>query len=254
MGKTTSKHGRHFGVKQSYFGANTYGHNIRAFGNAADKYFEWDASANKFIINGVLQFKTTATAALILGAGTSTTPVTTTMVNRNFLGFWTRTIATSGSSRSLYIVHYLSGATTAASYGDGIKTFTVVTGTGYSYASGLHTTMQINAGATVTGSGTGLRATLAAAAATRTLVGTLSAAHICSDIATGNTMPTVHGFLRFTDDGAVRLKNLAVIPAAANGTLFAAHTTQGMTHSIRIINGAGTPYYIMCTSAATNRS
>jgi hypothetical protein len=114
--------------------------------------------------------------------------------------------------------------------------------------------MQINAGATVTGSGSGVRATLAAAAASRTLAGALSAAHICSDIATGNTLPTVHGFMRFTDDGAVRLSNLAVIPVAANGTLLAAHVTQAMTHSIKIVDENGTAYYIMCTNAATNRS
>lgn len=146
---------------------------------------------------------------------------------------------------------YLGGT---GGYGDAIRAYATVTGTGYQYATGLHSSMSINAGATVTGSGSGLRATLGAAAATRTLVGALSAVHACSDIGTGNTLPTVHGFMRFTDDGAVRVSNLAVIPNASNGTIFATHTTQTMTHSIKIISEDGTAYYIMCTNAATNRS
>ena len=254
MAKTDSLHGRRFGLKQSFFGANTKGHDVKMFADATGKYAFWDASANLLTISGVLQIGTTATAALAVGGGTSANPLTTATADKNFLGFWTQSTATSGDSRGLYLRHYLSGTIAATGYGDGIRAFTTVTGTGYSYASGLHATMQINAGATVTGSGAGIRATLAAAEATRTLAGALAAAHICSDIATGNTLPTVHGFLRFTDDGAVRISNLAVIPNAANGTLFAAHTTQTLTHSIKIISEDGTAYYIMCTNAATNRS
>jgi len=204
--------------------------------------------------SAVLQLGSTATAALTMGGGISGTPLTTATADKNFLGFWTESTATSGDSRGLYLRHYLGGTIAATGYGDAIRAFCTVTGTGYSYASGLHGTMQINADATVTGSGSGIRATLAAAADTRTLDGALSALHLCSDIATGNTVPTVHGFLRCTDDGAVRFGNFAVIPNVENGTIFAAHTTQGLTHSIKIISEDGTAYYIMCTDAATNRS
>jgi hypothetical protein len=75
-----------------------------------------------------------------------------------------------------------------------------------------------------------------------------------SNIGANNTMPTIHGFLRFTNTGSVALSNLMVIPDASNGTIFAAHTTQTMTHSIKIISADGTAYYVMCTNAATNRS
>lgn len=189
--------------------------------------------------------------ALLHGAGSTSLPVTTGTANKNFLGYFLKTTASSGDCRGMYMRLYLGGT---GGYGDAIRAYTTVTGTGYSYASGLHATMSINSGATVTGSGSGLRATLGAAAASRTLSGALSAAHICSDIGTGNTLPTVHGFMRFTDDGSVRLSNLAVIPNASNGTIFAAHITQTMTHSIKIIDESGTAYYIMCTNAATNRS
>jgi hypothetical protein len=43
------------------------------------------------------------------------------------------------------------------------------------------------------------------------------------------------------------------IPAPSNGTIFATHTTQTMTHSIRIVSAAGVNFYVMCTDAATNR-
>lgn len=254
MSKTKSGHGRSFGEKYSYFGSNTLGHDVKIFGDTTGKYFEWDASANKFTNTGVYQFGSTATAALQFGGGTAASPLTTATADKNFGGMWTQSTATSGDSRGLYWRHYAGGTIASSGYADAIRAYTTVTGTGYSYASGLHSTMQINAGATVTGSGAGVRATLAAAAASRTLVGKLAALQIDSDVATGNTMPTVHGFMRFIDNGAVRVSNLAVIPAASNGTIFAAHITQTMTHSIRIIDEDGTPYYIMCTNAATNRS
>ena len=189
-----------------------------------------------------------------LKLGTSAVPFTTSTADTKFISAYSTSTATSGDSRGMYLKHTLGGTIASTGYGDGVRAYTIVTGTGYSYASGVHATMQINAGATVTGSGSGLRATLGAAAATRTLVGALSALHVTSDVATGNTMPSVHGFMRFTDDGAVKMSNLAVIPNASNGTIFAAHTTQTITHSIKIISENGTAYYVMCTNAATNRS
>ncbi len=212
-----------------------------------------EQGGSRWVVDGTIQFGATESAALLHGGGTSAAPEETSTANLNFLGYWTKTTATSGDSRGLYLRHYLSGVTGGAGYGDAIRAYCTVTGTGYGFASGIHATMQINAAATVTGSGAGLRATLAAAAETRTLAGKLSAAQIDSDVAAGNTLPTVHGFIRFVDNGAVRLSNLAVIPTASNGTVFATHTTESMSHSIRIVDEAGTAYYIMCASDATHR-
>lgn len=253
MGKP-SQYGRDFGYKYSNFGSNTNGHDVKAFGDTSGKYFLWDASLDKSINTGVTQFGGTATAALTFGGGTSVSPLESATADKNFGGMWTKSTAVSGDSRGLYWRHYAGGTIASTGYADAIRAFLTVTGTGYSYASGLHATMQINVGATVTGSGAGLRATFAAEAASRTLAGKLSSLHLCSDVKTGNTLPTDHGFIRVTDDGDVRFTNLAVIPNASNGTIFAAHITQTMTHSIKIISDDGTPYYIMCTNAATNRS
>lgn len=254
MAKTKSAHGRNFGEKYSYFGANTLGHSVKAFGATTGKYLYWDSANDKLVNTGVNQLGATASAALAIGGGTAASPMTTATADKNFGGMWTQTTATSGDSRGLYWRHYAGGTIAATGFADAIRAFMTVTGTNYSSATGIHATMQINASATVTGEGEGVRATLAAAADTRTLAGKLAAIKIESDIATGNTMPTVHGFMRFVDAGAVRMSNLAVIPAASNGTIFAAHTTQTMTHSIRIINESGTAFYIMCCDAATNRS
>lgn len=206
-----------------------------------------------WVVDGTMQFGATESAALLHGGGTAASPETTATADKNFLGYWTQSTATSGDSRGMYLRHYLGGTIASTGYGDSIRAFTTVTGTGYSYASGLHATMQINASATVTGSGAGVRATLAAAAQSRTLVGKLAALQVDSDVAAGNTMPTVHGFIRFIDNGAVRVSNLAVIPAPSNGTIFATHTDQAMTHSIRVVDENGTVYYVMATTTATGR-
>jgi hypothetical protein len=120
---------------------------------------------------------------------------------------------------------------------------------------GIHASVSIATSCDISGQASAGRFTLEAAAATRTLGGALSSLIVDSNIGANNTMPTIHGYIRFTNSGSVALSNLFVLPsAAANGTIFAAHTTQAMTHSIRITNSAGTAYYIMVTDAATNRS
>lgn len=185
--------------------------------------------------------------------GSSSNEVTTTLAQK-FIAIYGKTTAASGDSRAIYARLNLGGTTSGAGYGDAIRSWAKVSGTGYAYACGVHATMSVDADATVTGSGAGLRATLGAAADTRTISGKLAAIQADSDIATGNTVPTISGFIRFTNSGAVSLGNLFVVPNAANGSIFAAHTTQSMTHSLKIISEDGTAYYVMCTNAATNRS
>ncbi len=64
-----------------------------------------------------------------------------------------------------------------------------------------------------------------------------------------------NALLKFTDSSVTASSaRLLQLPDVSNGSVFAAHTTQTMTHSIRIKSATGTDYYIMCTNAATNRS
>lgn len=194
--------------------------------------------------------------ALLHGGGSSTYPLTTATADSKFISYYTRSTATSGDMRAEYVRLELDGTIASTGYGDCIRAWTKVGGTGYSYATGLHATCSIDAGATVTGSSSGARITYGAAASTRTLQGAVSALHLCSDVGANNTMPTHNAWIRCTIDAAsgVGFGYLVQLPSAAsNSTIFATHITQTMSHSIRILDSAGTPYYIMCTDAATNR-
>lgn len=53
--------------------------------------------------------------------------------------------------------------------------------------------------------------------------------------------------------GAVGDK-FTVVPNVASGGVLAAHTTQTMTHSLRIKSADGTLYYVMITNVVTNRT
>jgi len=196
--------------------------------------------------------------ALLHGGGSSTYPLTTSTADSKFLSYYTRSTATSGDMRLGYFRLELDGTIASTGYGDCIRAWAKVGGTGYSYATGLHATCSIDASATVTGSSSGARITYGAASATRTLSGAVSAVHLCSDVGENNTMPTNNAWIRCTIDAAsgVGFDNLLQLAAApANGSIFATHDTDitGMTHSIRIIDSAGTAYYVVCTTTATNR-
>ena len=119
---------------------------------------------------------------------------------------------------------------------------------------GLHASLSIAASSAISGAGNAARLTLEAAAASRTLGGTLAALQLDSNIGTGNTMPASAAFMRVTDTGAVRLNQLFNLPAAANGTLVAAHVTDAMSHSVKCVMADGTVVYLMATTTATNRS
>lgn len=159
---------------------------------------------------------------------------------------------TSDDVRILYMTLDLRGT---GGNGEALRPRTRVYGTSVNSAHGQHCTLHIASGGAISGLGAGLRATLEAAAATRTLTGTLCALQVDSNIGANNTMPAAHSFIRFSNAGSVSLDNLLQLPSApANGSIFAAHVTDAMTHSIRVIDSAGTAYYLMATTTVTNRS
>lgn len=160
-------------------------------------------NVDTLLVDGVFQLGTTTTAALALGGGTSASPLTTATTDKNFVGMYTQSTATSGDSRGAYVKHVLGGTIATTGYGDAVRAYCSVTGTGYSYASGIHASMSLAASATITGSGAGARCTLGAAADTRTLPGNIAALQIDSDIATGNTVPATAALIRLAKAGAV---------------------------------------------------
>lgn len=119
---------------------------------------------------------------------------------------------------------------------------------------GLHATMSIATSSAISGEGNAIRATLEAASATRTLGGTLSALNVDSNIGASNTVPASTAFISVTNTGSVPIGKLFRLPTVASAGILAAHITDAMTHSIRCIDAAGTVFYIMATTTATNRT
>ena len=160
-------------------------------------------------------------------------------------------VHTSGDVRLLYATLNLRGV---GGSGECLRPRTRVYGTSVNSAHGEHCTLQIAVGGAVSGLGCGLRVTFEAAAENRTLTGTLCALQVDSYIGANNTLPASHSFIRVTNVGSIDMTNLLEIPDAANGSMFAAHTTQTLTHSLKIRSADGTAYYVMCCDADTNRS
>lgn len=194
-----------------------------------------------------------ATAALLAGAGSSSAPMPDNGVaDKNFVGMWTKTTATSGDNRAVYWRHYFSGA----GGGEVIRAFATVATTNVATGgtvNGIHASLSVNASSSVSGAGNAIRATLGAASQTRTLGGTCAALQLDSDIGANNTVPSSWSFIRVTDSGSVRLSNLFTLPDPANGTILATHTDDPITHSIKCITANGTVLYLMATTTATHR-
>lgn len=207
-----------------------------------------------FQVDGGFQIGPVATAALYAGGGTSSSPLATASANLNGLGFWFSSTATSGDSRGLYLRQYFSGAGVSGEAARIFGTVNGVTAATGGTVNGAHITLSVSGAAgAVSGAGNALRATLGLGADT-VAGGTLAGIQIDSDFDNGATVPGTAACIRVTNSNTKKWANFMVIPAASNGTIFAAHTTQTMTHSIKILNDAGTAYYLMVTDAATNRS
>jgi hypothetical protein len=224
---------------------------LKPSNNARTQTLEADSELE---ILGTLQFGATDSAALTVGGGTATTPLTTATANTNFIGFWLDSTATSGDSRGLYLRQYFSGAGVS---GEAARLFGTVNNVAAAVGgtvNGAHVSLSVTgASGAVSGAGNALRATLGLGASTNA-GGTLAAIQVDSDFDNAATVPATAAAIRVTNSNTKLWANLLSIPNAANGTIFAAHTTQVLTHSIKFISADGTAYYLMCTNAATNRS
>lgn len=204
-----------------------------------------------------LQIGTAAIPAttLLLGAGTTSARYAMgTTANQNVVGIFAESTATTGDSRAINTRLYFTGV---GGSGEVIRAMGVVNGvtaaTGGT-VNGAHLTLSVTGAAgEVSGAGNALRATLSLGASTNA-GGTLSGIQIDSDFDNAATVPATASCIRITNTNTKLWANLMMIPAPVNGSIFAAHTTQTMTQSIRILSAAGTAYYVMCTDAATNRS
>lgn len=203
--------------------------------------------------NGVLTLQT-ATSGQLIGAGASGAEHDMGTTADNGLEFYLASQHTTGDARGMYLRLYFEGAGGSGEAARIFGTVNNVTAATGGTVNGAHVSLSVSgASGAVSGAGNAIRATLGLGDGTNA-GGTLSALQLDSDFHNGSTVPATAAAIRVTNSNTKTWANLLNIPNASNGTIFAAHTTQTMTHSIKIISADGTAYYIMCTNAATNRS
>lgn len=122
MGKP-SKHGRFFGFMKSYFGQDTYGHDVKAFGDTTGKYVEWDASADSLNVVG-----STALTGAVNAVGA--VAVTGTLAV-NGLGFVVLTTAITANSTTTTATKGSIGITSNAT---GVGSLFISDGTKWQFA------------------------------------------------------------------------------------------------------------------------
>jgi hypothetical protein len=161
------------------------------------------------------------------------------------------TSATSGDTRLTYNKLTFTGAGGA---GETARFYSIVTVAGAAVGgtiNGAHISTDVNGSGTISGAANALRATIGGTSTNPG--GTLAAVQLDSNFDTGGTW-TNAAFLRATNSGTGLISYFAQIPTTGSGLMFAPHTTQVMTDSIRIKMADGNVRYIMCTTAATNRT
>jgi len=210
---------------------------------------------------GILRTNLAGNTALIMGNGTSSSPLTNSSADKNFLGFWCKSTATSGTTRGLYQRLYLS----SGAGGEAGRFYTTVeNNTPADTCNGIHTSLSFGSSAgNITGLGTALRGTLHVPG--RSLGGTVAAlqAEIYGDAASG-AIGGVASFLRCVLDGHADLKGsfddngflLEVSGVTAGAAhvfrtgLTAATINAATTCAFRIKVGATTYYIPVATATA----
>lgn len=172
-------------------------------------------------------------------SGTAANPISVT-TSGNINSSYATTSATSGDTRLMY--DKLTFTSTGS--GETARFFSVVTGAGAAAGgtiNGAHISTSINGSGTISGAANALRVTLGGSSTNPG--GTIAALQVDSDFASGGTW-TNASFIRFTNSGTGTISNLMNVPAAMVGT-----NTQGAaTNSLKIVDSAGTAYYIMLTT------
>ena len=171
--------------------------------------------------------------------GTAADPIAETTAG-NVSEFYATTSAATGDTRLSY--NRLEFTSTGS--GETIRALTRVTGAGGATGgtiNGAHVSLSINGSGTISGAGNALRATLGGSSTNPG--GTIAAIQADSDFASGGTW-TNASFIRFTNSGTGTVANLFNVPSA----MITANTQGAATNSLKIVDSAGTAYYIMLTT------
>jgi hypothetical protein len=171
--------------------------------------------------------------------GTPTSPIAVTTA-QNISSSYATSSATTGDTRLSY--NRLEFTSTGS--GETIRALTRVTGANAATGgtvNGAHVSLSINGSGTISGAGNALRATLGGSSTNPG--GTIAAIQADSDFASGGTW-TNASFIRFTNSGTGAVENLFNVPSG----MVTANTQGAATNSLKIVDSAGTAYYIMLTT------
>lgn len=196
-------------------------------------------------------------SAPILGAGSSTAPLTTATADTKFMDFRLKNTATSGDNRGMYLRLALAGA---GGGGEAARIFTVVDDVAAGTAHGAHISLGFDTEGSVTGLGAAVRGTLHIPNDADWAPGTVTAlqAEIYSDGAASDTDgATDVSFIRVVNDGnasgVADVDDDAALFSLSGFTIGAGNMVQAdddetkFSHKIRI-KIAGTVYYLMATA------
>jgi hypothetical protein len=171
--------------------------------------------------------------------GTASSPIVETSAT-NVSESYVTTSASTGDTR----LSYQRLAFTSTGSGETYRALTQVTGAGAATGgtvNGAHISLSINGSGTISGAGNALRATLGGTSTNPG--GTIAAIQADSNFASGGTW-TNASFIRFTNSGTGAVANLFNVPSG----MITANTQGAATNSLKIVDSAGTAYYIMLTT------
>jgi len=178
----------------------------------------------------VIQFGATpTTVALLMGGGTSASPLALgATADKNAIGFWADSTATTGDTRLEYKRLYFSGAGGSGEVSRVFATVNNVTAATGGTVNGIHATLSVSgASGAISGAGNAIRATFAQGASNNA-GGTCAVVQLDSDLDTAATVTSTLSYIRFTNSNTKKVPILMNLDGVDTSTLYiAAGTSAG---------------------------
>lgn len=210
------------------------------------------------VIDNVLEFQKAQagapdTAALLAGGGTTTTRLKTDEANKNFLGFFLESEATSGDARGAYIRLYFSGAGGSGEALRAYGTVNNVTAATGGTVNGAHISLSVTGSSgKISGAGNALRATLELGANVDP-GGTLAVIRADSNLDNAATVPATLAYIALGNVGTKKVPLFLNIDSpdttdffvnAGTGASSAGNTGGGVAAKVLKCKVGGTDYWI----------
>ena len=203
--------------------------------------------------DAAVQFGNTVTSALLHGGGTSSSPLTCDVADKNFIGYWLKNSASSGTARGEYLRLYLTGG----AGGEALRVFTTNSAAApVDTVNGAHISLSHSGSGNVSGQASAARLTYhvpnANLGGTNAVVNLDAWADGASSAVTGN-MAFIRCVLAGNGTGLAAVEDTAAFArfdggSIAGGNMIQAKSSAAVTHVLRIYVG-NVPYYIMLSNA-----